>query len=107
MPSPALGTLTGDPIAAIRLYRQPTVQFVCDKFNVVHAPIGYVSLGPTRLLANFRAFFAALKAAALEARRASASPSVKLKNPPFHRLVQSVHVCATMGPGMRIDPRSL
>ncbi|KAL8442069.1 hypothetical protein Emag_006666 [Eimeria magna] len=97
-----MGTLTEDPISAIRLYRQPTIQFRADRLGVVHAPIGYASMGAPQLLANFEAFMRALKAAVI-----SASPGSKLQGggPSLTKLVNCVHVCSTMGPSVEVDLR--
>lgn len=102
IPSVAMGTLTEDPIAAIRVYRQPTIQFRADRLGVVHAPIGYASMEPHHLLANFEAFISAL-------RRAAASPQAGQQTQgggALSRLANCMHVCSTMGPAVKVDLRA-
>ena len=102
IPSVAMGTLTGDPLAAIRLYRQPTIQFRADRFAVVHAPIGYASMEGPHLLANLHAFLNALKAAALPPLRGAKQQG----GGSLSRVVKRMHVCSTMGPSVEIDLRA-
>ncbi|KAL8425291.1 hypothetical protein Efla_003574 [Eimeria flavescens] len=102
IPSLAMGTLTEDPVAAIRVYRQPTIQFRADRLGVVHAPIGYASMESPQLLANFRAFVKALKAAACAAAPGSKQQGVGALN----KLANCMHVCSTMGPSVAIDLRA-
>jgi len=61
-----------------------------DKGGIVHVPIGKVSVGPERLLANA----AALLASVLKAKPAAAKGNY----------VKSVALSTTMGPGIRVDP---
>ncbi|KAL8274539.1 hypothetical protein Esti_001560 [Eimeria stiedai] len=101
VPSLAMGTLTEDPVSAIRVYRQPTIQFRADRLGVVHAPIGYASMGAPQLLANFEAFMGALKGAVV-----SASPGSRLQGgPSLSKFAHRVHVCSTMGPSVEVDLR--
>lgn len=94
-----MGTLTEDPVAAIRLYRQPTIQFRADRLGVVHAPIGYASMETPQLLANFHAFLDALKAAIV----ASTDGAKHQGGVSMARVANSMHICSTMGPSVEID----
>ncbi|OEH78850.1 50s ribosomal protein [Cyclospora cayetanensis] len=101
IPSVAMGTLTPDPVHAIRIYRQPTIQFRADRLGVVHAPIGYASMEAPHLLANFHAFLEALKAAALSAQGPKQAVGASLL-----KIAKCMHVCSTMGPSLQIDLRA-
>ncbi|CDJ66942.1 50S ribosomal protein L1, putative [Eimeria necatrix] len=107
IPSVAMGTLSGDPVEAIRVYRQPTVQFRADRLLGLHATLGYVSLGAPQLLANFRAFLGALRGALQGAPRASGGPPKGPPKGPLSKLVRCMHVCTTMGPSVKVDLRGL
>ncbi|KEP64966.1 UNVERIFIED_CONTAM: L1P family of ribosomal protein [Hammondia hammondi] len=91
MPQAAWGTLTADFAGAIRLYRQTTIPYKADRFNIVHLPIGLVSMSREQLRENFDAAIAAINAS----RPATAGS----------KFLNKVHISSTMGPGIFIDMR--
>ncbi len=93
MPNPKSGTVTQDIAGAVREIKAGRVEFRVDKTAIIHAPVGKVSFPKEKLVENTRA----LVEAVMKARPASAKG----------RYVHTVHVCSTMGPGIKIDPVSL
>jgi len=93
MPNPKSGTVTQDVAAAVREIKAGRVEFRVDKTAIIHAPVGKISFGEVKLVENARA----LVDAVLKARPATAKG----------RYVQAVHLCSTMGPGVRVDLVSL
>src|SRR5690606_23130854 len=91
MPNPKTGTVTFDVAEAVREAKAGKIEFRTDKAGIVHAPLGKVSFGTEQLLENFRALMDAL----VKARPAAAKG----------QYIRSVTVSATMGPGIRINPR--
>ncbi|PHJ25397.1 50s ribosomal protein l1 [Cystoisospora suis] len=91
MPQVAWGTLTQDYVEAIRLYRQTTIPYQADRFNIIHIPIGIASMSKDELRENFEAALASINAC----------------RPPKtgNKFLQKVHISSTMGPGILIDMR--
>ncbi|CBZ52124.1 hypothetical protein NCLIV_019130 [Neospora caninum Liverpool] len=91
MPQAAWGTLTADFAEAIRLYRQTTIPYKADRFNIVHMPIGWVSMSKEELRENLDAAIA----------------SINSRRPPTagNKFLNKVHISSTMGPGIVIDMR--
>lgn len=91
MPQVAWGTLTQDYVEAIRLYRQTTIPYQADRFNIIHMPIGIASMSKDELRENFEAALASINAC----------------RPPKtgNKFLQKVHISSTMGPGILIDMR--
>lgn len=90
MPNPRVGTVTFDVARAIAEVKAGKVDYRVDKAGVVHAPIGKLSFGETKLAENAHALLDAI----VRAKPASAKGNY----------VKSVAIAATMGPGVRIDP---
>jgi len=55
MPNPKVGTVTTDVARAVRELKGGRVEFRVEKSGIVHAPIGKVSFGSTKLEENARA----------------------------------------------------
>lgn len=91
MPQVAWGTMTQDFVQAIRLYRQTTIAYQADRFNIIHVPIGIASMSKDQLRENFEAAIASINAC----------------RPPGtgNKFLQKVHISSTMGPGILIDMR--
>lgn len=89
MPNPKTGTVTTDVGKAVRESKAGKISFRTDRTGNLHVPIGKASFDPGRLEENALAFLA---------RVLSLRPS-STKG----RYLNSVTVCTTMGPGVRID----
>lgn len=89
LPQDAWGTLSADFCGAIRLYRQTTVPYKSDKFNIVHLTIGHASMPTGHLVENLEA--------AIYALHCSRPPSAG------SNFFYKVHISSTMGPGILID----
>ncbi|PFH32906.1 L1P family of ribosomal protein [Besnoitia besnoiti] len=89
MPQTAWGTLTPDFAGAIRLYRQTTIPYKADRFNIIHMPIGLVSMSNEELRENLDAAIA----------------SINARRPPSagNKFFNKIHISSTMGPGIFID----
>ncbi|MBN2123281.1 MAG: 50S ribosomal protein L1 [Deltaproteobacteria bacterium] len=90
MPNAKLGTVTFDVGKAVNEIKAGKIDFKVEKAGIVHAPMGKVSFGQDRLLANISAFMDTI---------------VRLK-PPASKgtYLKSVAISTTMGPGIKIDP---
>src|SRR5579875_689697 len=89
MPNPRLGTVTFDVAKAVGEVKAGKVDYRVDKGGVIHAPLGKISFGSTKLAENARALLAAL---------IRAKPPTAKGN-----YIQSVTLSSTMGPGVRVD----
>jgi large subunit ribosomal protein L1 len=93
MPNPKTGTVTFEVARAIREIKAGKVEYRVDKTGIVHAPVGKVSFGPTKLLDNTKALIDSV----LKAKPASAKG----------KYVKSIALSSTMGPGVRVDLASV
>lgn len=91
MPNPKTGTVTMDVARAVREFKAGKVEYRTSRQADVHVPIGKVSFGPERLLANFRALMEAVVRSKPAAARG--------------QYLKGVAVSTTMGPGIRVDPQ--
>jgi large subunit ribosomal protein L1 len=92
MPNPKVGTVTFEVAKAVADLKAGKVEFRVDKGGVVHVPIGKVSFGPEKLLANAQALLASV----LRAKPAAAKGNY----------VRGMALATTMGPGIRLDPNA-
>jgi large subunit ribosomal protein L1 len=90
MPNPKVGTVTFEVAKAVADLKAGKVEFRVDKGGVVHVPIGKVSFGPEKLLANAQALLTSV----LRAKPAAAKGNY----------VRGMALATTMGPGIRVDP---
>lgn len=90
MPNPKTGTVTVDVGKAVRETKAGKVEFRVDKTGVIHAPVGKASFSTPKLLENAHK----LVGAVVKAKPAAAKG----------KYVCSVTVCATMSPGIQVDP---
>ena len=88
MPSPKAETVTTNVAATVGSLKKGKVEFRSDKGSNIHQVIGRASFEAAALVENYQAFVAAVEAAK--------PAGVKGK------LVLSVTVCSTMGPGIRV-----
>jgi len=89
MPNPKTGTVTTDVAQAVKEVKAGKVEFRVDKTGVIHAPVGKVGFESGKLLENASTLIQAV----LRAKPSAAKG----------KYVQSVTVCSTMGPGVRLD----
>jgi len=89
MPNPKVGTVTFDVGKAVTELKGGKVEFRVEKAGIVHVPIGKVSFGPDKLTDNARAVLHSL----MRAKPAAAKGNY----------MQSICVCSTMGPGIKVD----
>ena len=93
MPTPKAGTVTMDVAKAVTDIKAGKIEYRLDKTNIIHCPIGKVSFGQEKLEENFKTIMDAIIKA-----KPSAAKGQYLKN---------VSICATMGPGIRVNPAKL
>jgi large subunit ribosomal protein L1 len=89
MPNPKVGTVTFDVGKAVKELKAGRVEYRVEKAGIVHVPIGKVSFGKEKLLANAQALVSSL---------VKAKPAAAKGN-----YLMSVAVSATMGPGVKVD----
>ena len=93
MPNPKTGTVTMDTAKAVNEIKKGRVEYRTDSFGIVHALVGKVSFDDKALVENIKAFI-----------------SIILKSKPTTvkgDYVKSVALSTTMGPGIKIDPKSI
>ncbi len=90
MPNVKVGTVTFEVAKAVKDIKGGKVEFRVDRGGVVHAPVGKVSFGADKLLANLAAFMDTL---------------IRLK-PATSKgaYLKSIHLSTTMGPGIPVEP---
>lgn len=81
MPSPKSGTITADPKKIMAEIKSGRIEYKTDKQGIIHQVIGKVSYDNSKLKENFESLVSAL-------------PVGKLK---------SITICATMGPGIKVQ----
>jgi large subunit ribosomal protein L1 len=89
MPNPKTQTVTFDIQAALAELKKGRVEFRSDKTGVVHLPVGKVSMDPSQVSENVKAFM----------------DEVGKRKPADVKgdFVKSVAVSSTMGPGVRVE----
>ncbi len=94
MPNPKTGTLTDDVSKAVQEVKAGKVEFKMDKGGCLHSPVGKVSFPENKLQENIAQFLKSVW---------SAKPaSAKVKN-----YLKTVYLSSTMGPGLKLDPKSI
>lgn len=89
MPNPKSGTVTMDVAKAVKEVKAGKVEYRLDKTAIIHVPIGKKSFGADKLNENFNALMDAI----VKAKPAAAKG----------QYIKSVTMCATMGPGVKIN----
>ena len=89
MPSPKAGTVTDNPVKAVKEVKGGRIEFKMDKFGNVNTLVGKLSFSEEALAEN---------AAALVEQIMKARPK-SLKGV----FVKAAHLSCTMGPGVRLD----
>ncbi len=90
MPNPKAGTVTPDVAKAVTDAKAGKIEYRLDKTNIIHCPIGKVSLGVEKLQENLDALMSAI----VKAKPAAAKG----------QYIRSCTVASTMGPGVKINP---
>ena len=93
MPNPKTGTVTDDTAGAVQEAKAGRVEYRADRGGCVHATLGKLSFEPKALEENAMALIQAILRA-----RPPAAKGVYL---------QTLTVCASMSPGIKIDIRSV
>jgi large subunit ribosomal protein L1 len=93
MPNPKVGTVTFDVGKAVSELKGGKVEFRVEKAGIVHVPIGKASFGAVKLVENARAVLQSL----MRAKPAAAKGNY----------LQTIAVCSTMGPGVKVDALAL
>ena len=89
MPNPKVGTVTMDVARAIREIKAGRIEFRTEKTGIVHAPIGKISFGSTKLQENLVSLLETLQ---------RLKPSTAKG-----KYFKSVALSSTMGPSVRLD----
>ena len=93
MPNPKTGTVTMDTAKAVTETKKGRVEYRTDSFGIVHALVGKASFDEKALVENINAFI-----------------SVIVKSKPTTvkgDYIKSISVSTTMGPGIKIDVKSI
>jgi large subunit ribosomal protein L1 len=89
MPNPKVGTVTQDVAAAVTAAKGGAIEFKVEKAGIVHAGVGKVSFSEDKIADNVKA----LVDAVIKAKPAGAKGTY----------LRQVHVCSSMGPGLRVE----
>jgi large subunit ribosomal protein L1 len=93
MPNPKTGTVTPDPVTAVKNAKAGQVRFRTDKNGIIHGGIGKIEFESAALRQNLEALLADVKKL-----KPAASKGV---------YVQKITLSTTMGPGIQIDASAL
>jgi len=93
MPNPKAGTVTDDPLKAIKDLQKGKIEFRNDKQAIIHSVFGKISFGKEKLSENLRIFITALK----EAKPAGIKGEY----------IKTITITPTMGPGVRVEIGSI
>ena len=93
MPNPKAGTVTDDPLKAIKDLQRGKIEFRNDKQAIIHSVFGKISFGKEKLSENLRIFLTALK----EAKPAGIKGEY----------IKTITITPTMGPGVRVEIGSI
>lgn len=92
MPNPKTGTVTMDIAKAVKDAKAGKVEYRADKQGMIHCTIGKIQFSEEDLIKNY----ATLADAVLKAKPSSAKGT----------FVKSVYLSTTMGPGIKLDPKT-
>lgn len=93
MPKPRAGTVTNDVGKAVKDVKGGQVEYRPDKTGVIHLGIGKAGFSKDQLVDNMKSFYQGL----MKDKPADAKGDY----------VKSFYIAPTMGPGLRVNPRSL
>ena len=92
MPNPKSGTVTMDIGKAVSEVKAGKIDFKVDKYGIIHASIGKVSFDEQKIKDNASELYRTI---------------IKLKPTAAKgTYVKSVYISSTMGPGIKVDPKS-
>ena len=89
MPTPKAGTVTPDVAKAVTEAKAGKIEYRLDKTNIIHCPIGKVSVGAEKLKENFDALMGAIVKAKPAATKG--------------QYIKSCTIATTMGPGVKLN----
>lgn len=92
MPNPKTGTVTMDIAKAVKDAKAGKVEYRADKQGMIHCPIGKIQFAEEDLVKNY----ATLADAVLKSKPSSAKGTY----------VKSIYLSTTMGPGIKLDPKT-
>lgn len=93
MPNPKTGTVTMEVGKAVQEAKAGKIDFKVDKHGIIHAAVGKVSFDDEKLLENARELLNTI---------------IKLKPTAAKgTYMRSLFVSSTMGPGIRVEPKSI
>jgi large subunit ribosomal protein L1 len=93
MPKPKSGTVTNDIKGIIKELKGGRVEYRADKTGVIHMGVGKVSFDDALLVENVKAFYNQIF---------RDKPSDAKGN-----YIKSVHICSSMGPGIKINHKGI
>ena len=93
MPNPKAGTVTIYVTKAIQEIKAGKIEYLLDKTNIIHVPIGKASFSEEQLADNFQTLIDAIN----KARPAAVKG----------QFLRSVTLASTMGPGVKLNPVKL
>lgn len=93
MPNPKSGTVTMDVAKAIADVKAGKVEYRLDKQAIIHCSIGKKSFGKEKLAENYNALLDAI----IKSKPAAAKG----------QYIKSISVSSTMGPGVKVAPKSI
>ena len=93
MPNPKTGTVTMDTAKAVAEVKKGRVEYRTDSFGIVHALVGKVSFDEKAIKENVDAFISLI---------VKSKPTTVKGD-----YIKSISVSTTMGPGIKIDPKSI
>lgn len=93
MPNPKVGTVSPDPVTAVKNAKAGQVQYRTDKNGIIHCTIGRASFEPAALKENLTALVDALQKA-----KPAAAKGVYMRK---------IAISSTMGVGIRVDQATL
>lgn len=93
MPNNRAGTVTFDVGRAVGEAKAGRVEFRVDRTANLHVPVGKASFTVENLLTNLTALYSAVMQARPENTKGT--------------YVRSIHLCATMGPSIKLDPMQM
>ena len=93
MPKPKAGTVTEDIKGIVKELKGGRVEYKADKTGVIHVGVGKLSFNEEQITENVKAFF-----------------NQVIKDKPSDakgNYIKSVHICSTMGPGIKINYKGI
>ena len=93
MPNPKTGTVSADVGAAVKAAKSGAVEFRVERNGILHAGVGKASFPAQSLVENIQTFLDDVR----RARPSGAKGS----------FIERVCLSSTMGPGVRVDPKSM